>query len=423
MADDWEDSPSFGRNYTDVKKCKNCGGVGHLAKTCSSPANILTRPAKHNHPGSYQQNQPKCYRCNQNGHIARDCDDVFSQSGGYPNHGRGGDNFGKDSRKCHKCDRFGHLARDCSKANGDQDIWGEGFVPPNRESWNNKFRGDNGYASHKKSEQPWSSRSNHWESKPRRGGGSNHHQNSNHSNDSNFACFKCGDRGHRARDCSMESSSQKNGVKKDKAEEYIPPDVNVDSLYDEGYSTGINFENYENIPCEVTGREPPKPAENFETIGLHENLMKNVRKANYVNLTPVQKHAIPIIMNDRDLMACAQTGSGKTVAFLLPIIQKLVESEIEPHACEPQIPEVLILTPTRELAVQIRKEAMKFTNRLKLGTFCLYGGTSVTSQFSLFTQNNINIVVATPGRFLQALREKIVSLKNIKYFVLDEADR
>ena len=221
----------------------------------------------------------------------------------------------------------------------------------------------------------------------------------------------------------MENSSQKNGAKKDKAEEYIPPDVNVDSLYEEGYSTGINFENYENIPCEVTGREPPKPVENFEAIGLHENLMKNVRKANYVNLTPVQKHAIPIIINDRDLMACAQTGSGKTVAFLLPIIQKLVESEVEPHACEPQIPEVLILTPTRELAVQIRKEAMKFTNRLKLGTFCLYGGTSVTSQFSLFTQNNINIVVATPGRFLQALREKIVSLKNIKYFVLDEADR
>ena len=399
MADDWEDSPSFGRTYTDVKRCKNCGGVGHLAKTCSSPANILTRPAKHNHQGSYQQNQPKCFKCNQNGHIARDCQDVFSQSGGYPNHGRGSDNFGKESR---------------SKANGDQDIWGEGFVPLNRDSWNNKFRGDNGYASHKKSEKSWSSRSNHWESNPRRGGGSHHRQTSNQSRD----------RGHRApRDCSFESSGQKNGAKKDKAEEYIPPDVNVDSLYEEGYSTGINFENYENIPCEVTGQEPPKPAENFETIGLDANLMSNVRKAEFVNLTPVQKHAIPIIMNDRDLMACAQTGSGKTVAFLLPIIQKLVESEVEPHACEPQIPEVLILTPTRELAVQIRKEAMKFTRNLKLGTFCLYGGTSVAVQFNHFTQNNINIVVATPGRFLQALREKIVSLKNIKYFVLDEADR
>ena len=122
-------------------------------------------------------------------------------------------------------------------------------------------------------------------------------------------------------------------------------------------------------------------------------------------------------------MACAQTGSGKTVAFLLPIIQKLIEDNVQSHKGEPQTPEVLILTPTRELAVQIMKESKKFSLGTKFGTDCLYGGTKVSYQFENFTKNNVNIAVATPGRFLQALREKVVSLKKLKYFVLDEADR
>ena len=74
------------------------------------------------------------------------------------------------------------------------------------------------------------------------------------------------------------------------------------------YSTGINFENYENIPCEVTGQDPPPPIEKFEDINLSQLLMSNVKRAKFKNLTPVQKYAVPIILKGRDLMACAQTG-------------------------------------------------------------------------------------------------------------------
>ena len=96
-------------------------------------------------------------------------------------------------------------------------------------------------------------------------------------------------------------------------------------------------------------------------------------------------------------------GSGKTVAFLLPIIQKMILDNVQSHICSPQIPEVLILTPTRELALQIMKESKKFCMKTPFDTQTLYGGTSVTHQFRQFTSKNVNIVAATPGRFLQGI--------------------
>ena len=106
-------------------------------------------------------------------------------------------------------------------------------------------------------------------------------------------------------------------------ESYVPKeDVVAEELYKLGISSGINFGKYENIPVKVTGEGEPTPLTSFSSAGLRPMLMENVTKSGYKVPTPVQKNAIPIIMAGRDLMACAQTGSGKTAAFLLPIIHK-----------------------------------------------------------------------------------------------------
>jgi len=106
-------------------------------------------------------------------------------------------------------------------------------------------------------------------------------------------------------------------------ESYVPKDdIVAEELYKLGITSGINFAKYENIPVSVTGDNAPTAIKAFSAAGLRPMLMENVTKSGYKVPTPVQKNAIPIIMGGRDLMACAQTGSGKTAAFLLPIIHK-----------------------------------------------------------------------------------------------------
>lgn len=134
---------------------------------------------------------------------------------------------------------------------------------------------------------------------------------------------------------------------------YIPEEVKDDDLFNAGISTGINFEQYNKIPIEVvdTARNNvPPPIESFASAGLNELILRNVERSGYQKPTPIQKHAIPIILGKRDLMACAQTGSGKTAAFLLPIIQTLLAENI---AASIGSPNVVIVTPTRELTTQV----------------------------------------------------------------------
>lgn len=114
--------------------------------------------------------------------------------------------------------------------------------------------------------------------------------------------------------------------------------------------TGINFDNYDKIPVEVTGDQPVEPCTSFEDCKLATYLLDRIKECEYPRPTPIQKYAIPIIMAKRDIMACAQTGSGKTAAFLLPIINRLIKENV---AVDIGRPNVLIMTPTRELAIQV----------------------------------------------------------------------
>ncbi|KAG8232451.1 hypothetical protein J437_LFUL012375, partial [Ladona fulva] len=191
-------------------------------------------------------------------------------------------------------------------------------------------------------------------------------------------------------------------------------------------NTGINFNKYEDIPVEATGDEVPPHISSFEDIKMTEIIRNNITLARYDKPTPVQKYAIPIIMGRRDLMACAQTGSGKTAAFLVPILNQMYEggptSMNGAYRLKKQFPHALILAPTRELATQIWEEARKFAYRSRLRPCVVYGGNNVVDQMREL-ERGCNLLVATPGRLVDMIDRGRIGLDQCKFLVLDEADR
>ena len=127
------------------------------------------------------------------------------------------------------------------------------------------------------------------------------------------------------------------------------------SLFATIVNVSHHYFRYGDIPCEVSGYDAPEPVNSFIESGLKDLLMKNIERSGYKKPTPVQKYALSIVMKGRDLMGCAQTGSGKTAAFLLPVLNNLLEEGFETRRDElPQLPEAIIVAPTRELAIQIK---------------------------------------------------------------------
>lgn len=194
---------------------------------------------------------------------------------------------------------------------------------------------------------------------------------------------------------------------------------------DDVQTTGINFDRYDNIPIETSGADVPDPIEayNIDTIG--EDLMRNTQLCGYTKPTPVQKYSIPIAGGGRDLMACAQTGSGKTAGFLFPIIITMLRnggSPPPPDARRRVYPEALVLAPTRELASQIHDESRKFTYCTGIASVCIYGGADVRDQLRQI-ERGCDLLIATPGRLVDLIERGRISMENIKFLVLDEADR
>ncbi|XP_045908981.1 probable ATP-dependent RNA helicase DDX4 [Micropterus dolomieu] len=205
---------------------------------------------------------------------------------------------------------------------------------------------------------------------------------------------------------------------------YVPPALaeDEDSVFSH-YETGINFNKYDDILVDVSGTNPPQAILSFEEAALCESLRRNVSKSGYVKPTPVQKHGIPIISAGRDLMACAQTGSGKTAAFLLPILQQLMADGVAASRfSELQEPEAIIVAPTRELINQIYLEARKFAFGTCVRPVVVYGGVSTGHQMREISKG-CNVVCGTPGRLLDMIGRGKIGLSKLRYFVLDEADR
>jgi ATP-dependent RNA helicase RhlE len=156
----------------------------------------------------------------------------------------------------------------------------------------------------------------------------------------------------------------------------------------------------------------------FSDLSLCTMLQSNLMKHGYVQPTPVQSEAIPPALAGRDVVATAQTGTGKTLAFLLPLIQSLAKPEGKPALGI----QALILTPTRELALQIQESAVKLTQGLNLRSTVVVGGMNETAQLRNIRQG-AQIVIATPGRLCDFLDRKLAPLGNVRALVLDEADR
>jgi ATP-dependent RNA helicase RhlE len=156
----------------------------------------------------------------------------------------------------------------------------------------------------------------------------------------------------------------------------------------------------------------------FTTFGLSDPLVRGILATGYTAPTEIQSQALPAAIRGRDIIGCAQTGTGKTAVFVLPILDRLSHEQQAKH----RVPKALILTPTRELALQIEESIKDYGRFVNLQTLAVYGGVSITGQLSAL-RRGVNIVVATPGRLMDHMGRGTIDLKHIEVLVLDEADR
>ncbi len=155
----------------------------------------------------------------------------------------------------------------------------------------------------------------------------------------------------------------------------------------------------------------------FSTLGLPETLLRATAECGYTTPTPIQAAAIPAVLTGNDLLACAQTGTGKTAAFLLPIIARLLANPAPKHAIR-----ALVLAPTRELAAQIEAAFRDYARGSNLRGFVVFGGVNIRPQMAQLARG-VDVLIATPGRLLDIAGQGGLNLKGVECFVLDEADR
>ncbi len=156
----------------------------------------------------------------------------------------------------------------------------------------------------------------------------------------------------------------------------------------------------------------------FDSLGLSEQLLKSINKQGYTKPSPIQEQAIPAVLSGRDVMAAAQTGTGKTAGFTLPILEILSKG---PKPKNNQV-RALILTPTRELAAQVEHSVQTYGKNLELNSTVVFGGVKINPQIKRL-HRGVDILVATPGRLLDLYNQKAVRFDQLEIFILDEADR
>lgn len=205
-------------------------------------------------------------------------------------------------------------------------------------------------------------------------------------------------------------------------------DAREKALFAQQGSQGIQFNKYNDIKVQLSGpgADSAKALDNFASLDkLPPFLARNIKLMNYATPTPIQQHAVPLALAGNDLMCCAQTGSGKTAAFLIPVCTALsgesagMSTVGTPGAAKPR---AVVMAPTRELASQIELEAQKLTNRSVLRTVAVYGGADQRAQARALSLG-CDVIVATPGRLNDFVERRIVELRQTHFLVLDEADR
>src|SRR6185312_8616112 len=160
----------------------------------------------------------------------------------------------------------------------------------------------------------------------------------------------------------------------------------------------------------------------FDQLGLRPEILRAVAESGYTTPTPIQAQAIPVVLAGQDVMGGAQTGTGKTAGFGLPILHKLSEhANASPSPARHPV-RALILAPTRELAIQVEAQIKEYGKHTKLRSTCVFGGVDIKQQLPI-VRGGVEILVATPGRLLDHVEQRSVNLGQVEIFVLDEADR
>lgn len=157
----------------------------------------------------------------------------------------------------------------------------------------------------------------------------------------------------------------------------------------------------------------------FKDLEIIEPILKAVNEAGYEKPTEIQENSIPVVLKGRDILGCAQTGTGKTAAFAIPILQNIIKDK---EKSEGRVIRALVVAPTRELAIQIEENFATYAKYLDIKDTVIFGGVNQTSQVRKI-KAGIDVLVATPGRLLDLANQGHIDLKSVKYFVLDEADR
>ncbi len=172
------------------------------------------------------------------------------------------------------------------------------------------------------------------------------------------------------------------------------------------------------VRCRLQESFPMK----FSDLGLSADIQRAVAEQGYDTPTPIQQQAIPAVLAGHDLMASAQTGTGKTAGFTLPILQRLTAGANDCLSRVARTPRVLVLTPTRELAIQVEESVQTYGKYLPVNSLAVFGGVGINPQIANL-RRGVDILVATPGRLLDHVQQSTVNLSGIEIFVLDEADR
>jgi ATP-dependent RNA helicase RhlE len=158
----------------------------------------------------------------------------------------------------------------------------------------------------------------------------------------------------------------------------------------------------------------------FKDLGIIDPILQALEEKGYKTPTPIQEKSVPILLKGKDLLGCAQTGTGKTASFAIPIIQMLAKEHNENNR-QRKI-KALVVTPTRELAIQIEENFTEYSRYTKLRNTVIFGGVKQGAQTARLRQG-IDVLIATPGRLLDLISQKFITLRDIEYFVLDEADQ
>lgn len=171
-----------------------------------------------------------------------------------------------------------------------------------------------------------------------------------------------------------------------------------------------------------TMTEDTKTVEDFQSLGLAAPLLQAIADTGYTKPTPIQAQAIPIALTGIDLMAGAQTGTGKTAAFTLPILNSLLPMASSSTSPAKHPVRALVLAPTRELAIQVEENVKSYAKNTALRSLCVFGGVDIRKQTPAL-KTGVEVLVATPGRLLDHIEQKTVQLNQVRFLVLDEADR